>query len=286
MLIALLLSAITAAYYILIRRLNTSVSPFLLGTSFRVICLLLFGLRFAIRGELRTVVSRQAGRLLPWLLLVAGCNFVIEWWTIFGLRLTSALNAALLSRLDILFAIVLGAAFFQERLRKADVWAIFFLMGGCLAVLNVRLHGIQSHVTGDLLVTGAAVLIASNAFVIRFKLAELRPDVTAFHVVLLSTVPLALGSCWEARTFSLNSVNMALLGLLGAVVYGSYLTYYVALREMPVWRVRTLLLTVPVFVFAVGAVLLSDPVTMGQMRGAALVVAGEVLLAVSAKRAV
>lgn len=284
MLLALLLSLSNAAYYILIRRLSVSASPFLLGTAFRVICLLLFAGRLAIRGEMRSLVSKDVRRLLPWLLIVAGCNFFIETGTILGLRLTTALNATLLSRFDILFAVLLGATLFREKLRKADAWAVVLLSAGCLAVFNVRLGGIQAHLTGDLLVTAAAVFVASNAFLIRFKLRELRNDVIAFHNILFSTVPLALCSCWEQRTFSFAWTDLSLLAILGIAVFGSYVTYYAALKAMPVWRVRTMLLTVPILVLAAGVVLLRDPVSTGQMRGAALVVAGEALLAASARR--
>lgn len=76
-------------------------SPFLLGTSFRVISLLLFGISLNIQGRWRQVVSPDVQRLLPWLLVIASCNFLLESATIVGVRLTTAVNAALLSRLDI-----------------------------------------------------------------------------------------------------------------------------------------------------------------------------------------
>ena len=96
---------------------------------------------------------------------IAGCNFLLESATIVGLRLTTALNAALLSRVDIVFAIAIGATFFSERPRKADLWGIALLTSGSLAVLNVHLGSISTHVIGDLLIVGAGLLIAFNAFV-------------------------------------------------------------------------------------------------------------------------
>jgi drug/metabolite transporter (DMT)-like permease len=286
MLIAVVLSVSNAAYYLLIRRLNASASPFLLGTAFRVICLLLFAARAAYRGELRLMVSPEVRRALPWLLLVAACNTFIEAGTIVGLRLTTALNATLLGRLDILFAGIIGAMFFQERLRKSDAWAIALLVIGCAGIFSVRLNGIETHAAGDLMVSGAALLMATNAFVIRFKLAALPNDVIAFHNVLYSTVPLAIASLWETRALSFAALDVVLLLLLGVAVYGSYVSYYAALKAMAVWRVRTLLLLVPAIVLGVGALMLRDPVSKGQIGGAALVAAGEALLVWSAKRPV
>lgn len=281
---ALLLSIITATYYVLLRRMSTAFSPFLLGTAFRVVCLLLFGISFVVRGHGRQLLSKRVRKLLPWLLLIAACNFLLEAATIVGLRLTTALNAALLSRVDIVFAIVIGATLFRESPRKADFWGIALLAAGCVAVLDVHLRGISGHLLGDLLIVAAGLLLASNAFVIRFKLASLHQDVIAFHNVLYSTIPFALASCWGTQVFSFTPANLAVIVILGIVVFGSYVTYYAALRSMAVWRVRTLQLTVPALVLFAGALFLRDPITTGQLRGAILVVAGELVILISARR--
>ncbi|HWB87557.1 MAG TPA: DMT family transporter [Bryobacteraceae bacterium] len=281
---ALLLSVITAAYYLLLRRMSADVSPFLLGTMFRVVCLLLFSISFAVRGHGRLLISKEVRRLLPWLLLIAACNFIIEGATIVGLGLTTALNAALLARIDIVFAIGIGMTFFHERPHKADLFGIALLAAGCFAVLNVHLGGISGHAVGDLLVVLAGFLIATNAFVIRYKLGALHKDVIAFHNVLYSTIPFALACLWETRVFVVTPATVSFILILGAVVFGSYMSYYAALRAMPVWRIRALLLTVPALVLFGGAFFLRDPVTIGQIRGAALVVAGELILLVSAMR--
>jgi drug/metabolite transporter (DMT)-like permease len=281
---AFLLSVITAAYYLLLRRMSTAVSPFLLGTMFRVVCLLLYGMCFALRGHGRLLVSKEVRKLFPWILLIAACNFVIEGATIVGLGLTTALNAALLARIDIVFAIVIGLMFFHERPHTADIFGVALLAGGCFAVLNVHIGGIFGHAVGDLLVVLAGFLIASNAFVIRYKLGALHQDVIAFHNVLYSTIPFALASFWEKTAFEFTPAIALLIVILGAVVFGSYMSYYAALRSLPVWRIRALLLTVPALVLLGGAFFLRDPVTIGQMRGAALVVAGELILFISAKR--
>jgi drug/metabolite transporter (DMT)-like permease len=264
--------------------MSTAVSPFLLGTMFRVVCLLLYGMCFATRGRGRLLVSKEVWKLFPWILLIAGCNFVIEGATIVGLCMTTALNAALLSRIDIVFAIVIGMMFFHERPRTADIFGIVLLAGGCLAVLNVHLGSVSGHTVGDLLVILAGFLIATNAFVIRYKLGALHKDVIAFHNVLYSTIPFALASCWEKTIFVFTPATAVFIMILGLVVFGSYMSYYAALQSMPVWRIRALLLTVPALVLFGGAFFLRDPITIGQMRGAALVVAGELILLISAKR--
>jgi drug/metabolite transporter (DMT)-like permease len=280
---AILLSLVTAIYYVLLRRMSTTDSPFLLGTAFRLVCLLLFSIFFTIRGQWRQLLSKQVLELLPWLLLIASCNFLLESATIIGLRLTTALNAALLSRVDIVFAIAIGATFFGERPRKADLWGIALLTSGSLAVLNVHLGSISSHVVGDLLIVAAGLLIAFNAFVIRFKLASLENEVIAFHNVLYSTIPFAIAACWETRFFSFAATNLALIGILGLVTFGNYVIYYAALRRMTVWRIRTLLLAVPALVLFAGVLFLRDPLTVGQLLGAILVLVGELVALISAK---
>jgi drug/metabolite transporter (DMT)-like permease len=280
---ALLLSFVTAVYYVLLRHMSTADSPFLLGTAFRVVCLLLFSIVFTVRGKWRQLLSKRVLGLLPWLLFIAGCNFLLESATIVGLRLTTALNAALLSRVDIAFAIAIGTIFFSERPRKADLWGIALLTGGSLAVLNVHLGNISTHVTGDLLIVAAGLLLASNAFVIRFKLASLENEVIAFHNVLYSTIPFAIAACWETRSFSFAPTNLALIAVLGLVTFGNYVIYYAALRRMPVWQIRTMLLTVPALVLFAGVLFLRDPLTMGQLIGALLVLVGELVVLISAK---
>lgn len=280
---AILLSLLTALYYVLLRRMSSADSPFLLGTAFRVVSLILFGFVFIVRGDWRQLLSKQVYKMLPWLFLIAGCNFLQESATIIGLRLTTALNAALLSRVDIVFAIAIGTSFFGERVRKTDLWGIALLTIGSLAVLNVRLGSISGHILGDMLIVAAGLLIAFNGFVIRYKLSSLENEVIAFHNVLYSTIPFAIAAGWEPRVFSSAASNLALIGVLGAVTFGNYVIYYAALRLMPVWRIRTLLLTVPALVLLAGVLFLRDPLTIAQLLGAILVLAGEFVILLSAK---
>ena len=84
---------------------------------------------------------------------------------------------------------------------EADIFGIALLAGGCFAVLNVHLGSASGHTVGDLLVILAGLLIATNAFVIRYKLGALHKHITAFHNVLYSTIPFALSSCWEKTIF-------------------------------------------------------------------------------------
>jgi drug/metabolite transporter (DMT)-like permease len=281
MLLALANSVTNAAYFLLVRHLNGVLPPFLLGMVFRVEFLVLMFAYMAARGNVRRLVGAEVVRNLRGLMVVAASNFLIESATIIGLRYTTALNGALFSRLDILFALVLGILFWGEKVNRRDLAAIAVLVIGCMGVLSVRLGGIQNHLVGDLLVIVAAGLVASNAFLIRFKLNGLCSEVIAFHNVLFSTVPFALASVVETRPAPIAARDGALLVALGVVEFGYYMAYYAALRAMPVWRVRALLLTVPALVLLPGALFLHDPVTPRQLGGAVLVLLGSLLLVVS-----
>ena len=276
-------SLTSAGYFLLVRRLNLVLPPFLLGTLFRVEFLVFMLAYIVARRKANLLTDPVTVRHMRPLLIVAASNFLIESATIIGLRYTTALHGALFSRLDVLFAVLMGVFFYHEKVTRRDLAAILVLAAGCAGVLSVRLGPDQHHLSGDLLIIAAAALVASNAFIIRFNLSSVDPEIIAFYNVLFSTIPFALLCPFESRPARIAPVDWAFLVGLGVVVFAYYIAYYAALRAMPVWRVRAMLLTVPALVLLPGVLFLHDPVTGRQLAGATLVLLGSLLLIVPLK---
>jgi drug/metabolite transporter (DMT)-like permease len=224
-----------------------------------------------------------------WPLMLMGFEAIMVNVCWFGaLKYTTATNAAVLQRLDLLFVLLLAAALGLEPLHRAQLLILPVLLGGAALVMRVNEFAFGGagggKLLGDCLVVVGAFFLAANAFVIRGIMRHMEEDAIGFYNMLLSVpgflVVIAVeGKLGPEPGYSVGSA-LAWLGLLGVVSATALVLYYLAMRRMYVWRLRALMLLVPLLTIVLERVLWGVTLAPLQYAGAALLIGGTGLLIV------
>jgi drug/metabolite transporter (DMT)-like permease len=153
-----------------------------------------------------------------------------------------------------------------------------------LALLSeIQEFDFGGHLVGDLMAVAAALGLATNAFIIRHILQTMDEEAVALYnhaISMLGFVALCVGSGDFARTSEVLVapaawVPIAALGVVAAV---GLPLYYVALRRMEVWKLRTYMLSTPVVAAAVEWPLWGLRLAPLQWLGAAIILGGLAVL--------
>jgi drug/metabolite transporter (DMT)-like permease len=248
----------------------------LVGVLSRVLCLSLLGSWILHRGAgWRRFRVRGEGARLLWM---GAISTVINLAWFYSLQWTTATNVAILIRTDIVFVILIGATFRLERIRPAQLAVIPVMFVGLGLLCEIQRFDFSGHLTGDLLVVCAALAFSVNAFIIRRILTVLDPEVIAEYnhaasslgflaIVLLQGQFAQLPACCTGP----RAVAIAALGVCTAV---GLPLYYVALKHLPVWKLRVCMLAGPVFTGLFERWYWDLEMTWLQMLGAALILLG------------
>jgi drug/metabolite transporter (DMT)-like permease len=135
-------------------------------------------------------------RDLPHLALLGFLGvFLNQLMYIFGLRYTSATNAAILMPSIPVFTVALAAAFGIERLTARKVFGVALAVAGAVALLDPwRVTALDRAWLGNLLVLGNCLAYASYLVLLRPLLRRLPPlTVVAWAFLLGGTATLAVG---------------------------------------------------------------------------------------------
>ena len=240
---------------------------------------------------------RLRGRGKP-VLAMGGIAIVnnVAWFL--ALKWTSATDVALLFRLDLVFVLLIGVASGLEKVR----WRVLPLIGTMFVGLALFI-GVGSSIgkdrfIGDALAIGGALGLAANAFVIRQGILVgdssknvsknersigLTGPTAAFYNMAFSTLGF-LGMVVAERSFTpitfegKETVDWMWVGVLG-VLLAIYLPfYYAALRRFPIWKLRTILLTLPIVVAILEIPIWQLHLEPVQIAGGAIVLVGLAIL--------
>ncbi|MGD9127778.1 MAG: DMT family transporter [Planctomycetia bacterium] len=233
------------------------------------------------------VLSRGAGwrRLAPrgagWWLVLMGFNAIAINLLLFAAMkgLTTATNYALLYRLDIVFVVLIGTMLGLERIGWRELALLPIMLFGVACVAEVRFSELEPHIVGDLMVVGAALGFAVNAFVLRRIFVSMDTEAVALinvSITGLGFLGLMLIRNEIATSGSALADPMAWLWVvLFGVCFAVYLAlYYVTLRRLPVWKLRMWMLSVPVIIAIVDAVVWDTRLSVQQGSGMVLVLLG------------
>jgi drug/metabolite transporter (DMT)-like permease len=261
--------------YILIKASAPGSSPFMAGI-----------VMFSVGGGMlffHLTVSRQfrlgtVKRNIKSLLLVgsigAGCNIFL----LTGVRLTSAANAAVLGKADVLFALIFSALVFHEPIRKNTLWFIpLMIIGMFLLSTGTGLNFGKTGQIGDWLVLGYAFLLALNAYFIKKSVKDTGALLLGFSNCLVNTVVFVVMQLifYPVADFvSINRQSAAILMAGGLCVYLFFIGYYQALKRLPVWEVRLLMLGVPVVTAVLGFCFIGEVLSGRQLIGMVLILSG------------
>ncbi len=237
----------------------------------------------ASRGRLATML-RASGQDRRHLLAMGVLGYAIPLIIgSYGLRRSTAANAALLIGVEPLSVVVLGTLVLGESLSRLRVLALVLGLVGTTVVVTNGIPfvsgGYTPHAVGDLLlvVHGAAwgiYTIAAKRLLERHD--ALAVSTASLLVALPVLVPVA---ALEARTFAWDAVrlppSLAAAVLLGLVVSaGMTVLWNTALRHLEASRMAGFIFLQPLAGTALAIVALGEPVTFYALAGGVLILAG------------
>ena len=219
--------------------------------------------------------------------LLAGTLFAVEFVCIFvGLQFTTA------SRMVVFiytspFVVALGMPFIarSERLSRRQTVGLLIAFAGvawAFAEGFSRPAAGERQWLGDALGVTAAVLWGATTLAIRASpLASAAAEKTLLYQLGVSTVVLALaavaaGAPWPAVMSPLAWGSIAFQTIV--VSFASYLLWFWLVRRYPATRLATFTVLTPVFGLLLGALLLSEPITLRLITALVAVAAGIALV--------
>jgi len=193
--------------------------------------------------------------------------------------------ASLVLQAQAFFTIILGALTFGERLQPRQLAGILLAVVGGLVLIEASLNGQHVALLGFMLtLAGAFSWACGNIFNKKIMQHETRPAVMSLVVwsALIPIAPFFVASMLldgpTTVLLSLMHIDMVtILSLLylafGATIVG-YGIWGTLLGRYETWRVAPLSLLVPVVGMASAALLLGETMSLMQMGGAVLIMAG------------
>ncbi|MBI2942386.1 MAG: DMT family transporter [Chloroflexi bacterium] len=248
-------------------------------------------LRLALAGGvlLLVVALRQGSPWLPWrawprMLAVGGLGIGLNAILFLaGLSLTSVSNAALISTLSPVFCMAMAVALGQERLAAHRVAGMLLALLGVGLLIRADAGAPGQDYRGGLLLVAAAVAWAAYSVLGAKLLRAHGPIKTTAYSLLTGAVTMALASPLMVHRWDLEHVSLAAWGgLLYAALIAS--VFGLTLWGLGIKRVGatgTMVYTYlsPVLAIASAAALLGERLTLVQVIGGAIVLAGLALSA-------
>ena len=201
-----------------------------------------------------------------------------------GLARTTASNSSMLMATSPIFVAIYGSLFGVERTNRTTWAGILLSFAGIAALIGGGSHGfsLQNGATiGDLLVLIAAALWAAYTVMSKPLLVRYSPLKVTAYSMLAGTPPLILASLPDLLRQDWGSIQpfawggLAYSTILSVVV--SYIIWSTSVQRVGNARTAIYSNLTPVVGIIVSAVVLGDKLTIWQMMGAAIVLAGLLL---------
>ena len=249
----------------------------LVGTFSRAVTLPLLGAWVLATG-------RGWRRLLPdgvtgWLLVMGGFSLIINLCWFGSVQWTTATNVSMLFRTDLVFVVLIGMVLGLERVGPAQLAVLPVVLVGLALVTEIQNFDLGGHLVGDLMAVCAAFGLAANAFVIRHIMRVMDEEAVALYNHAISTLGFVavgvIGGGFSRTTELLRQPTpLFLVVLLGVIAAVALPLYYVALRRMSVWKLRTFMLSVPVITASIEWPLWGASLSALQCLGGLIILAG------------
>jgi drug/metabolite transporter (DMT)-like permease len=226
----------------------------------------------------------QRRQIVPLLVLgvLSGILGPLLWFT--GLGMTTAINASLFARSEVIFILTLAHFVLGEKIERAHFVALCTILAG---LMFVSLQGFTANISfqfGDLIIVAATLCYASGNIIYRRFLPHLEPHIALFARSLCAlTGFLILSSIVQVRFVDeIGSFDMMLLpALIGFCFISRFLNsllFYQAIGRVPMTTVGlfTTMEVIGSTLFA--AFYLGEHIRWFHLVGGSLLVLGNVLL--------
>jgi drug/metabolite transporter (DMT)-like permease len=205
---------------------------------------------------------------------------------LYGLSLTSVSNAALISTLSPVFCVVMVVLTGQERVHRRTVAGVLLAMLGVgLLIRQDAASGNSPSLLGDLLLVGAAITWAGYSAFGGRLLRSVGPVTTSAYTLLVGAATVALASPLMVHQWDVAHVSAAAWGgLLYAAILSSVVgltLWNVGIKQVGATQTMLYNYLAPVLAIGSAAALLGETLSLAQVAGGAIVLAG---LSLSARR--
>lgn len=223
---------------------------------------------------------RQVLRAWPWLLALslfglAGYNFLLY----AALQFTDAFNASLINAFNPALILLASVVFLRERLSRAALVGLLLALLGVLVILSkgslLSLLDAQ-HNAGDLLMLGA--IVSWTAYTIIGRRAPRLPPITSTAlqalVLVMALTPVAVAQGIDLPQSPGTAWSLAYIAVFPSLL--SYVLWNRALQTIEPAKAGVFLNLITVFA-ALLTLLMGQPLTLAQVIGGAVVIAGVAL---------
>lgn len=270
----LFLNVVWSSFYVANRFSLIKLSPIFVGVSVRLLALILLMIFIFLKGYQRNLLEIRV--VFPKLFLIGILGFSLDITAFLGLQLSTATNAAILLKSDVLFTNLISIMIFKRKFSKADWCLTAMILLGTLFVIDIDFSNFQLNGIGDLFFILSALFVALNGFIIKSvqtdKRVKVKDTTVAFYNNLITFIIfLFIFLLFERKlpiqTIENNAVLIFSLIYTGIMQTAIYILYYYNLRILPVWIVRITLLIMPVFASLIGFFLLGETLKAIQILG-------------------
>jgi len=274
----LLLNVVWSSFYVANRFSLLKLSPLFVGVTVRLLALIFLLFFIFIKGYQRNLLSIKV--VFPKLILIGVLGFSLDITAFLGLQLSTASNAAILLKSDVLFTNFISILVFKQHFTKVDWLLTLFILLGTVFVIDIDFANFRLNGIGDLLFILSALFVALNGFIIKSvqtdKRVKVRDTTVAFYNNLITFIIFLLVFTIFERKIPIQTVkenSMLIVSLIytGIMQTAIYILYYFNLRILPVWIVRITLLIMPVFASLIGFILLRETLKSIQIIGMIIV---------------
>jgi drug/metabolite transporter (DMT)-like permease len=259
-----------------------SIPPFTFSATRLVIgSLLLYGYMRFISTDVDTRVNWNP-RLVGSFLILGFCGYLISVsGSYFGLRLTTATNAALLNTASPVIIAILAALFLKERLSKQTVVGISLSVLGVGVIIargSWQVLLASEYNTGDLIIVGSLFGWGTYTTYGRHIMRTIPPLVTTTYAYIAGAFFVVLASVytewglWQPADTPLPAWGaLAYQSILGTL---SHLGFYHAVSVLGPSRAGIFINLVPVMAIGLAYVLLNEVLTLAHLVGGLIVLGG------------
>ena len=202
---------------------------------------------------------------------------------IFGVKMTTASNAALIGSSEVILTILLAAVLLGEKLTRIKLLLASISFVGVSLIVLKDVEGVNhSSLSGDLLVLLGTVFAVFYVLLSKKQIAISNPlQLTAsqqFVGLTVTVLCFSMLSIFNSR-YEVNAAGISLQFWLLAVVSGimqyalAFLLYLTALQTVPVSQAAFYVALIPVFGVASAILMIGEQPSFAQWIGAILVIA-------------
>lgn len=230
--------------------------------------------------SLKTLSKKEIGLLLSIGVIGGSIPFYLFFT---GLAQVSAINAAIIQKLMIVWVALLAGPILKEKLTKLQFTAVTILF-----LSNFVIGGFKGFTfsTGELMIFASTLFWAVEYMLARKVLKSVDPDVVVLFRMGIGSL-LLLGATFftpAAKNVKLDSQSLFWLTLSVGLLFGYVISWYRALKFAKATTVVSILVAATLVTNVLSAVFVTKTVTPEIAVQTALIIAGSVLFYISAKQ--